>query len=446
MYLIGLDIGTTTVSAVLTERKTGKLIKAVTLKNNAFIKIELSFERAQDPETIFNTVKDALSELFEYTKEVCAIGVTGQMHGIVYCDKNGKHISPLYTWQDGRGNESYKDTTYCGFINKKSGYKTASGFGLVTHFYNTVNELVPENSYKLCTVHDYIVMRLCSLKLPLMHASDGASFGLYDLTKNSFDMKAITELGIDTDIIPDVTAKTVFAGKTAVDFLPLGIPVTVAIGDNQASFLGTVKSPSDTILVNMGTGSQVSVMTEKAVDLPVGEIRPFLEGSYLFVGSSLCGGRAYQILEDFFKNCAPFFGLEVDSAESLFPIMDKLSENAFTLSNPLKIGCEFCGTREEPNKRGAINNLSADNFTPEHFICGVLKGTVFELFNMYDKCRPYLTTEPKRLMGSGNGIRKSKVWQKLFEEQFNMALTVSENKEEAAFGAALFANKALLGG
>ncbi|HZK21876.1 MAG TPA: hypothetical protein VFC76_06335, partial [Oscillospiraceae bacterium] len=82
-------------------------------------------------------------------------------------------------------------------------------------------------------------------------------------------------------------------------------------------------------------------------------------------------------------------------------------------------------------------------FTPEHFICGVLKGTVLELYDMYDKCHPYLTTKPKRLMGSGNGIRKSSVWQKLFEEQFCMALTVSENKEEAAYGAAVFSLKAL---
>ena len=443
MYLIGLDIGTTTISAVLTERDTGELIKAVTLKNDAFITSSFDFERTQDPEVIFTTVKHALSQLSEYTEKVCAIGVTGQMHGIVYCDENGKHISPLYTWQDGRGNESYNDTTYCSYINEKTGYKTASGFGLVTHFYNTVNGLVPKDAYKLCTIHDYMVMRLCCINAPLMHSSDGASFGLYDLTLNRFVMDALKMLGIDTNIIPDMTAKTVFAGKTAIDFLPTGIPVTVAIGDNQASFLGAVKSHSDTILVNMGTGSQVSVMTVKAVDLPVGEIRPFLEGSYLFVGSSLCGGRAYQILEDFFKNCAVFFGLEPQKTENLFPIMDKLSDNVFSLSNPLKIGCEFCGTREEPDKRGKIENLSAFNFTPEHFICGVLNGTVSELYNMYDKCRPFLTAEPIRLMGSGNGIRKSKVWRKLFEEQFNMALTVSENKEEAAYGAAVFALKAL---
>ena len=56
MYLIGLDIGTTTISAVLTERETGELIKAVTLKNDAFITSSFDFVRTQVPEVIFSTV------------------------------------------------------------------------------------------------------------------------------------------------------------------------------------------------------------------------------------------------------------------------------------------------------------------------------------------------------------------------------------------------------
>ena len=46
------------------------------------------------------------------TEDIAVIGITGQMHGIVYTDCNGMAISPLYTWQDGRGNLPYGDTTY----------------------------------------------------------------------------------------------------------------------------------------------------------------------------------------------------------------------------------------------------------------------------------------------------------------------------------------------
>ena len=42
------------------------------------------------------------------------------------------------------------------------------------------------------------------------------------------------------------------------------------------------------------------------------------------------------------------------------------------------------------------------------------------------------------LVGSGNGIRKSVVWKKIFEEKFGLSLSVPQNSEEAAFGACLF--------
>ncbi len=444
MHIIGLDIGTSTICAAARNADTGRLERTVTLKNNSFID-GLPFERLQNPDVIWGLVAESLSALLRDFPDIAAIGITGQMHGILYCDGEGRHISPLYIWQDGRGNEPYRDgLSYCAHMTKVTGYKNATGFGLATHFYNTVNGLVPENTRSLCTIHDYIVMRLCGQKKPLVHVSDAASLGLFDLPKNRFDKKAVTALGMNASLLPEVTQKTVFAGKTAVGFLPQGIPVTVAIGDNQASFLGSVADPADTILVNMGTGSQVSLMTEKPADVPVGEIRPFIDGKYLFVGSSLCGGRAYQILETFFRDCAAFLGV-TELPDSYFKKMDALSENAFTLINPLEIACTFCGTRENPNARGFIGNIGTDNFTPEQLICGVLRGTVDELYAMYDACRPVLSAKPTKLVGSGNGIRKSVVWQRLFEERFQMKLTIPEYKEEAACGAADFAARALSG-
>ena len=74
------------------------------------------------------------------------------------------------------------------------------------------------------------------------------------------------------------------------------IPVTVAIGDNQASFLGAAGSENNTLLVNMGTGGQISVLTDQYFETEGIEARPFLGGKYLLVGASLCGGKAYALL------------------------------------------------------------------------------------------------------------------------------------------------------
>ena len=80
------------------------------------------------------------------------------------------------------------------------------------------------------------------------------------------------------------------------------IPVTVAIGDNQASFLGAAGSENNTLLVNMGTGGQISVLTDQYFETEGIEARPFLGGKYLLVGASLCGGKAYALLENFFRS------------------------------------------------------------------------------------------------------------------------------------------------
>ena len=53
----------------------------------------------------------------------------------------------------------------------------------------------------------------------------------------------------------------------------------------------------------MGTGGQISLLADRALDAEEIETRPFNEKSYLIVGSSLCGGRAYATLASFFAAC-----------------------------------------------------------------------------------------------------------------------------------------------
>ena len=155
-----------------------RLLKSVTKNSNAFIASQHDWEKIQDVEKIIRIAKEILDDLI--CSDVCAIGVTGQMHGIVYYDKDGSAVSDLYIWQDGRGNLEYNGTTYAEYL------KSFSGYGCVTDFYNKVNGLVPKNSVGFCTVMDYFVMKLCNNEKPLIHTSNAASFGCYDLETNKF--------------------------------------------------------------------------------------------------------------------------------------------------------------------------------------------------------------------------------------------------------------------
>lgn len=85
--------------------------------------------------------------------------------------------------------------------------------------------------------------------------------------------------------------------------------VSVAIGDNQASFLGAVYDMENSVLVNIGTGGQISVLSDHCLMAENIEARPFVKGRYLLAGSSLCGGRAYAMLEKFFKTYAEAMGV-----------------------------------------------------------------------------------------------------------------------------------------
>lgn len=404
-YGIGIDIGTTSICGILTDLKNGQVVRTIA-KENCFLPTEQPWEKIQDAERILSAAHSILEELL--CEGIQAIGITGQMHGIVYYDKAGKAVSPLYTWQDERGEQPYKDSTYSACIG------CAAGYGHVTDYYNQIHGLVPDTAVGFCTIHDLFAMQLCGKATAVLHATNAASLGLFDLEENRFTCEFQGE----------VTGETKILGSWK------GIPVSVAIGDNQASVLGALQG-TDGILVNIGTGSQVSRITSKIPKDTALEVRPYFEGQYLLAGSALCGGRAFALLEGFFRDVV-FMATGV-KPDTLYPQMDEVLKK--TKDGTLVFHNQFCGTRENPAKRGKIENLSTENFTAAEFMLGILKGTAEELYVMYNS----MGISAKALVGAGNGIRKNRALMEMIEERFEMPLQIPAHTEEAAYGAMLFA-------
>jgi sedoheptulokinase len=281
MHSLGMDIGTTTVSAVLLDVESGEVLGGYTEKSEANINAE-SWASLQDVECIWETTEFIRSRLSNF--EISSIGLTGQMHGILYTDAHGKAVSPLFTWQDCRGDLIRSDgQTYTQALSAKTGKTLATGYGAVTHAFNLENGLVPENAKWIMTIQDYIGMKLVGQTLPQTHISNSESFGAPDWTMLAKMIRT--------------TDKSICIGTTSDN-----IPVAIAIGDNQASFIGSVKNSANSILINMGTGGQVSAFT-KNVDaiFPNVEKRHYIDGETLLVGYSLCGGYAFCLLEAFFR-------------------------------------------------------------------------------------------------------------------------------------------------
>ncbi|PHV70482.1 hypothetical protein CS063_10360 [Sporanaerobium hydrogeniformans] len=407
MKSIGIDIGTTSICGILVDATTGFVKKSITTHNDAFILTKNPWEKLQDPRKIEKKVWELLNKLLE--EDVKSIGVTGQMHGILYVNKDGDAVSSLYTWQDGRGDLPYQGSTYAKYLHSYTGY------GSVTDFYNQQNHLVPKDVAGLCTIQDYMVMKLVGKKQPLIHNSDAASFGCFDVKENKFK--------INNDLFPDFTNKVQVAGYYR------NIPVSVAIGDNQASFIGA-GCEEDSILVNVGTGSQVSLMTTEVIDSTLLEVRPLYDNNYIMVGSSLCGGRSFALLENFFEQVVEMATGEASGSlyTQMHQVITKCDKTDLVFNN------KFCGTRGNPTVRGKIENLSLSNFTPKDFIIGNLYGIANELYEMYR----LMPSKSGKMIGSGNGIRKNPALQKIFCLVFEKELLIPEHCEEAAFGAALF--------
>ncbi len=433
MKVIGIDIGTTSICGVVLDAESGKVFKSKTVNSQAFIDTPHEWEKIQDVNKIVTITSQILSSFFaEFQEDVSAIGVTGQMHGIVYVDVDGHAVSPLYTWQDNRGEQPYNETeTYAAYLSRQTGYFLATGFGIVTHFYNLKNNLVPEKAAVFCTIHDYVAMRLAGLTKPIVEASDAASFGLFDIKARAFDVKTLEKVGISSTFLPEL-AKNSCIGTYE------GTSVYVAIGDNQASFLGATNGNLNAMLVNVGTGSQFSAYSKEYILCPGLETRSFPGGGYLIVGASLCGGRAYALLERFFASVTE--AVTGEAPDSCYEAMNRLLSNGNRSDDLPTVVPLFQGTRLAPHLRGSITGLSSDNFTPQHLVQAMVEGIVTELYEMY--CC-YLTAggAPAVLIGSGNGLRKNKAMQESFASKFRQTLIMSACAEEAATGAALFARR-----
>ena len=479
MKAIGLDIGTTTVCGVLVDAKTGELLDAKTLTNDSVIESVHTYERTQDADKILVKCKNILEEYLSEQEDIVSIGVTGQMHGIVYVDENGVAVSPLYTWQDGRGDLCCPDIqndiqkkltvadsetvenidngnkvadnaevaelgngaiTYAAELSQLTGYHMASGFGLTTNYYNTKHGLVPEEAKSFCTIPDYVAMSLAGEKRPKMHQTMAASLGLYNMEAGDFDRTSVEKAGMNPELLPEVVTTSTICGAYTADmekypaYAGKTIPVAVAFGDNQASFLGSVNQDCK-VLLNVGTGGQVSVYSEELIKADGIECRPYLKGSYLMAGSSLCGGYSYNLVKRFFEEIYALAG--VGCPKDIYSIMNRIAGEAAEKEKTLTVDTRFNGSRENPALTGSITGLTVDTFHPGDLAYGVLRGLCEELYQFYNVL-PEKLKDGSHFVGSGNGIRKNPLLQKIASDRFRMKLRIPKYAEEAAYGAVLF--------
>lgn len=432
---LGIDLGTTTISAQLISLRSGTAIHTYSIAHNAEIVLPNAFDAyAADAEKLVERTERLAASICGEYRNVKAIGLTGQMHGIVCLRSDGRILSPLYTWQNEFGLRQENGQSFCENFTQRTGVSVATGYGLLTYDCLRKLRMLPAGTAYLATVMDVAAMRLCGAEKPVIHATNAASLGLFDLNAMQFDRNLLRRAEIEEKLLPEVRSGFTLAGHYAVPNDRRAVPVSCAIGDNQAGVFGSLRSKKQ-ILVNIGTSSQVSRIGEKEGDGL--EQRPYPDGGVLSVGCALCGGRAYAALAEFFAQS--FLGISGHSIEKneVYRYMNALAEQNYgSEKKELTVDTRFCGTRSDGNVRGGVTGLEIENFTPAHFVLGTLRGIAEELKDL----AKHLLEEPvESVVVSGNAVRKNRVLQKIVGDVFGAEPLVPQHTEEAAYGAALYA-------
>ncbi len=437
--LLGIDIGTSKVATVILDAKNHDLLASASRPTKADLPTTAT-RSEQDVRKITDTVHACVNDLDQQLRnKVTAIGVTGQMHGVLLWDN--ADCSPLFTWKDRRGSED-------GFLEKiqtENGLENLrDGFGITTLAWLAARG---ELSSWTCsaTIHDFVAARMCGLSKPVTDPTDSASWGGFDIQDGKWLTSAISKLGIPGNLLPEVVPCGTVAGRLtrkAAELLgvPEGVPVTAAIGDNQASILATAVNPEKEVYLTIGTGAQLSVVANPSellgLQLPdTMECRPFPDKKCLAVAAPLCGGQSIVWLVNVCRNWMR--GLELGeelSDDRIYRRIDSLGIKH--LDTSLRIKPNFLGERHDLSLRGSIGNIDFSNFTLGDISAALALGVAENLKSMLPE---QLLTGRETVIGSGNAIRKLEVVRAAIEKVFGLPLKVSELNEEAAQGAAILA-------
>lgn len=252
-YLLGYDIGSSSVKASLVEAENGRCVaSAFYPKSEAPIIALRSGWAEQEPDSWWKYLRQATTEVLSISgvvgSEIAAIGLSYQMHGLVCVDGAGRPLRPAIIWCDSRavpyGQRAFKDLgeVYC--LNRllnSPGNFTASKLAWVKDNEPEVYARID----KIMLPGDYIALCLTGEAFTTV---SGLSEGIFwDFQEGCLSRDVMNYYGFDSSIIPAICPTFGPQGEltaTAAAELGLvkGIPVTYCAGDqpNNALSLGVV--------------------------------------------------------------------------------------------------------------------------------------------------------------------------------------------------------------
>ncbi|XP_044850003.1 sedoheptulokinase isoform X2 [Mauremys mutica] len=427
MCVLGIDLGTTSVKAALViETEQGQIVTQ-SCSRETQAQADSPAAGAQGMEQDVQKIIKALNECLaafpqEHLQRVSRIGISGQMHGVVFWKTNQGckwaksgtghtfqpgEVSHLITWQDGRCSSSFLSS----LPQPQSHLSLATGFGCATIYWylkNSPDFLKPYDAAG--TIHDYVVAMLCDLERPLMSVQNAASWGYFNSRSKSWNTEILRESGFPLDLLPEVGDPGDIAGRMPHDWhgIPKGTEVGIALGDFQCSVYSCMTERTDAVL-NISTSAQLTV------PMPLGFQPPETPDSLSAV--------AYF----------PYFdGYEVLESNVYTQMINAaLAQNDTRLS----ICPTVFGERHMPEQLASVTSITASDLSLGHVTRALCHGIIQNLHSML----PFQHLKEagvKRILGSGSALSRNEVLKQEVEKIFPFPVIYGKDVD-AAMGAAM---------
>ena len=387
MYLLGYDIGTSSVKASLVDVTTGQSVASAQYPDaEAPITANQPGWAEQEPEMWWEELKQATKRVFaiaDVKKEISAIGISYQMHGLVCLDKEGKPLRPSIIWCDGRA------VPY-----GNAAFEAIGGENCLSHLLNSpgnftaaklawVKDNEPElfaKIHKIMLPGDYIAMKLSG---GVMNTTvSGLSEGMFwDFKNNEVSKDVMNYFGFPQDIIADIVPtfavqSKVCAAVAAELGLPEGCPIAYRGGDqpNNALSLNVMK-PGEIAATGGTSGVVYGVLGEVNYD-PKSRVNTFAHVNHnqpdTRLGVLLCINGT-GILNAWMKRTVAPEGIS-------YPAMNDLAETAPVGAEGLSIipfgnGAERVLQNQNPG--ASVHGINFNIHTKAHMLRAAQEGIAF---------------------------------------------------------------------
>jgi xylulokinase len=437
--VLGIDVGTGGTRAVLLDQA-GRVLGAATAEHAEMASPQLGWAE-QDPRDWWRAAQVAIGECLTAAgatgPEVFAVGLSGQMHGLVLLDGAGEVVRPALLWCDQRTEEE------CREITERVGAKrlielvanpALTGFTLPKIWWVRKHELELWSRVRsIMLPKDYVRFKLTGARAT--DVADASGTLLFDVVRRRWSAEMLEASDLRAEILPkvfespEITARVTKDGAAASG-LREGTPVVAGGGDQAAGAVGMGIVAPGNVSATIGTSGVVFAATSDPVVEPKGRIHTFchaIPGRWHVMGVTQGAGLSLRWFRDQFAGGASYDTLMIEAAA------------APAGSDGLLWAPYLMGERTphlDPNARGALVGLTAQH-TRAHVIRAILEGVAFSLRDTFTIFRELGV--PVKSIRLGGGGARSYLWQQVQADIYGMPVDLVAAEEGAAYGAALLA-------